>query len=101
MNELIAEHQQSRKLTDKLLDARNSYVRGNKESVTEIESLIRQIVDLHKLHIEKEDKRFFYPCLEYLSNLEQDDMLAAMAEFDSKVIHQKYTEVVELLETGG
>ena len=98
MTELVAEHQQSRELTDDLLNARNRYSQDSNVPVTEIESLIRQLIDLHTMHIGKEDKHFFYPCLEYLSDTEQDDMLKAMWEFDRKLIHQKYTEMVEQLE---
>jgi hemerythrin-like domain-containing protein len=52
------------------------------------------LVTLYPAHIEKEDKRFFYPCLEYFSREEQDKMLAEFWEFDRKMIHEKYQNVI-------
>ncbi|MDO8715580.1 MAG: hypothetical protein Q7J73_02050, partial [Dehalococcoidales bacterium] len=44
-------------------------------SLEEIESCLKELVRFYPAHIEKEDKHFFYPCLEYLSEKEQQDML--------------------------
>jgi hemerythrin-like domain-containing protein len=51
-------------------------------------------------HIEKEDKHFFYPILDYFTGKEQDAMLQEFWEFDKKMIHEKYKKVVEEYERG-
>jgi hemerythrin-like domain-containing protein len=98
MNELIEEHASARRMTRNLANARESYVKGSLGSVKDIVAFIRELVDFYPQHIEKEDKHFFYPCLEYLSKQEQDDMLQEFWEFDRKLIHEKYENVVGELE---
>jgi hypothetical protein len=40
----------------------------------------------------------FYPCMEYFTKNEQDVMLDEIWEFDRKMIHEKYTKVVDFLK---
>jgi hemerythrin-like domain-containing protein len=100
MNELIEEHIQARKMVRSLVDARDNYLKGNGESLEELAILVRQLIDFYPAHIEKEDKHFFYPCLEYFSKKEQEDMLNEFWDFDKKLIHEKYRGIVEQLEKG-
>jgi len=51
------------------------------------------------VHIEKEDKRFFHPIMNYFSRQEMDAMLQEFEEFDRKVIHEKYADLVISRET--
>ena len=46
-----------------------------------------------------EDKRFFYPCMNYFSEEEQAALLQQFYEFDRNMIHEKYRQVVEQCET--
>jgi len=98
MNELIEEHISARKMVTALLTAREKYINGDRQSLEEITSLLETIGNFYPVHIEKEDKHFFYPCLDYFSKQEQDDMLKEFWEFDRKVIHEKYQKVVEVQE---
>jgi hemerythrin-like domain-containing protein len=95
MNELIEEHVNARKMVTALLEARENYVNGSSEALKEITTLLEKIGSFYPVHIEKEDKHFFYPCLDYFSKEEQDSMLKEFWEFDRKVIHEKYLRVVE------
>lgn len=97
MDELVAEHVQARQMVRSLAVSRDSYLAGNNKSVPEIISLMQKLVELYPRHIEKEDKHFFYPCLEYFSREEQDRMLQEFWEFDRKMVHEKYEKVVEEL----
>ena len=97
MGELVEEHALARKLTGALATARDAYVRGNGQSLKEIVDSMQKLTRLYPGHIEKEDKGFFYPCMEYFSKQEQDNMLRAFYEFDQKMIHEKYQKVVEEL----
>jgi len=49
-----------------------------------------------RTRINREDEHFFYPCMEYFTKNEQDVMLDEYWEFDRKMIHEKYTKVVDL-----
>lgn len=98
MNELVEEHVFGRKTTAMLAEATNRYEKRNTDSLEEILSCLNTLVDFYPKHIEKEDKYFFFPILDYLSKTEQDDMLNEFWEFDRKIIHEKYGKVVEKYE---
>ncbi|HOI93114.1 MAG TPA: hemerythrin domain-containing protein [Syntrophobacter fumaroxidans] len=100
MKELVDEHVHSRETVKQLVEAKERYLRGEgtaREVVAHLEALAR----FYPLHIEKEDKHFFYPCMEYFTKEEQDRMLAEFYEFDRKMIHEKYRNVVERMEARG
>ncbi|HNS55073.1 MAG TPA: hypothetical protein PKH25_09885, partial [Syntrophales bacterium] len=65
------------------------------EALPHIARELKALVDFYPRHIEKEDKRFFFPCLEYLTQAEQDRMLGEFRAFDRNMIHEKYRGVVE------
>jgi hemerythrin-like domain-containing protein len=97
MQELIDEHVYGRKLVSALVEVTSSYSQ-EKENVSQvILGLLSKLTSFYPAHIEKEDKHFFYPCLDYLTKQEQDDMLTQFWEFDRSLIHEKYTKVVEEL----
>jgi hemerythrin-like domain-containing protein len=98
MGELVEEHALARRLTANLVSARDNYVRGSEEALRDVVHFMRELTGLYPGHIEKEDKRFFYPCMEYFSREEQDNMLRSFYEFDQKMIHEKYQKVVAELE---
>jgi len=95
MDELIEEHAFGRKLVSKLADAMESYRRSGANAFEDIKACLEELIAFYPAHIEKEDKHFFYPCLEYLSKQEQDSMLQEFWEFDRKMIHERYQRAVE------
>lgn len=94
MEELIEEHVQARKKVGRLIKAKNNFLAGSGESAP-VADCIRDLISFYPPHIEKEDKHFFFPCLNYFSPAEQDRMLAEFQEFDRRMIHEKYTKAVE------
>ena len=74
MEELVEEHRYARKTVGLLVDAKERYLKGQNTSL-EVVSLLKELARFYPLHIEKEDKHFFYPCLEYFTGEEQDRML--------------------------
>jgi hypothetical protein len=48
--------------------------------------------------METEDKHFFVPSMRYFSVVEQADMMRAFAEFDAKLVHEKYKLLIEDME---
>ena len=98
MGELVEEHKYARKTVGMLVDAKERYLRGENTS-QEVISLLTELAHFYPIHIEKEDKHFFYPCMEYFTKGEQDQMLSEFYEFDGKMIHEKYGKVVDQIES--
>jgi hemerythrin-like domain-containing protein len=95
MNELIREHVQGREMVGKLLQAKMDYSRGVSDALADISSALNDLTIFYPQHIEKEDKHFFFPAMDYFTPEEQDRMLADFREFDRKMIHEKYCQMVE------
>ena len=95
---LSQEHILARKMVISLVNAKENYKKGDVESLKDIVSGIKRLVEFYPAHIDKEDKHFFYPPLDYLSKQEQDDMLQEFWDFDRKLIHEKYQGIVVKLE---
>jgi hemerythrin-like domain-containing protein len=98
MRELINEHVYARKTTASLNEAKKRYVKGNEYARNDVWKLLNDLVEFYPKHIEKEDKRFFYPSMYYFSPQEQETMLNEFRDFDRKIIHEHYTKVLDELE---
>jgi len=98
MQELIEEHKMGRNNVKKLAEAKEEYVGGSQDALKEILSNLETLAKFYPQHIEKEDKHFFIPCMEYFTEEERDKMLDAMGEFDRNMIHGKYREIVQNYE---
>jgi len=59
---------------------------------------MKRLIAFYPSHIEKEDKRFFRPVMNYFSKQEQDALLQEEYEFDKNFIHALYREIVIKLE---
>jgi hemerythrin-like domain-containing protein len=94
MDELVKEHIIGRENTRKLVEARNKYLAGEKDSVKAILENMAILAKFYPKHIEKEDKNFFLPVMNYFIKEEQCAMLNEFYEFDRKFIHVKYNDIV-------
>jgi hemerythrin-like domain-containing protein len=94
MEELIQEHRWAREITRSLVEANRSYVGGDEKALSRIVECMKTLVEFYPKHIEKEDRHFFLPVMEYLDEQEKDAMLREGNEFDRKLIHEKYQNVV-------
>lgn len=101
MRALIDEHVYARKTTGNLAKAKNAYANGNHEAQKDVWKFMNDLVEFYPKHIEKEDKVFFNPSMEYFSPEEREAMLGAFWDFDRKIIHEHYTKVLEGLERMG
>jgi hemerythrin-like domain-containing protein len=99
MDELVNEHVQARKMTQRLVEANERFLHGDVKALHDIEEHLIALTTFYPHHIEKEDKNFFFPCMEYFSPPEQDAMLKEFWEFDRRLIHEKYQKVVDALES--
>ncbi|MCK9275765.1 MAG: hemerythrin domain-containing protein [Syntrophales bacterium] len=94
MKELIGEHETARTTVKELLKAKEAYLRNESSSLDTILQSLDRLSELYPGHIEKEDKKFFYPAMEYFSNEEQEKMLDEFYAFDRSMIHEKYNDII-------
>ena len=95
VNDLIEEHKYARKLVSELVAAKQQYVEGNHDALSVIIERLNSLVSFYPGHIKKEDDVFFPDTEKYFTLDEQNDMLNKFWEFDRKMIHEKYQNVVE------
>lgn len=98
MQRLIQEHNWARQAVGKLSSANDRYLRGDTAALNTIIYELGKIVQFYPAHIEKEDKHFFIPIMDYFTPAEQQAMLDRFWEFDRAMIHEKYRKVVDELE---
>ncbi|MCJ7508293.1 MAG: hemerythrin domain-containing protein [candidate division Zixibacteria bacterium] len=98
MDELINEQILARKTVGRLVGAKERYTQGMTDARPEVVECLKLLVEFYPAHIEKEDKHFFIPCMTYFTQKEQDQMLEEGWEFDRKMIHEKYQNIVKELE---
>jgi hemerythrin-like domain-containing protein len=98
MKELIEEHVYARKTTRNLESAKERFVNGSPEALKDVRKFLNDLAEFYPKHIEKENKNFFYPVMEYLTPQEQETMLQEFYDFDRKLIHEKYTKTIDEME---
>jgi hemerythrin-like domain-containing protein len=98
MRELIEEHVYGRKTTRSLESAKERFVNGNPEALKDVVKFLGDLAEFYPKHIEKEDKKFFYPVMTYFIAQEQEAMLQEFYDFDMKLIHEKYAKTVAEME---
>jgi hemerythrin-like domain-containing protein len=95
INKLEQDHQYARKIVTNLSNQNNNYIQGKTSSIKEITKNLEKLVTLYPVHIETEDKEFFYPSMDYFTEEEQQKMLQEFYDFDKKMIHEKYLQIIE------
>jgi len=98
INKLEQDHQYARKIVTNLSNQNNNYIQGKNNSTREITDNLEKLVTLYPVHIETEDKEFFYPSMDYFTEEGQQKMLQEFYDFDKKMIHEKYLQIVEQQE---
>jgi hemerythrin-like domain-containing protein len=101
MEELLQDHVQGRKLVGDLAKANQRYQEGDRQALGEVADLLARLTVFYPRHIAKEDKEFFYPCMELFSKEEKDAMLQRFWEFDRLLIHELNENMVQGLEARG
>jgi hemerythrin-like domain-containing protein len=98
MNELIQEHIGGRQLTSKLAEANSRYTNGDVSALEDIVFHLGQLVAFYSEHIEREERIFLPASRTYFTEEEDHSLLSQFWEFDRKMIHEKYRQVVKELE---
>ena len=100
VEELMADHRKGRDLTGKLVEANDAYRNGDDKAVFTIFDCVKSLVEFYPKHIEKEDRHFFIPVMEYFSSEEKEAMLEEEYAFDRELIHEVYRTYVKKAEEG-
>jgi hemerythrin-like domain-containing protein len=95
LEDLVKEHAHGRNVTRSLAEANERYASGDEAALSDIGALLDVLIEFYPRHIEKEDKLFFIPCMEYFTDEEQQRMLDKFNEFDRNLIHETYKKLVE------
>ncbi|OPX96673.1 MAG: Hemerythrin HHE cation binding domain protein [Syntrophorhabdus sp. PtaU1.Bin002] len=96
MEELVEDHRQARKTVVKMVEAKEEYILGSKGMLPVILDCMEFMTDFYPRHIEKEDKHFFLPCMNYFTPEEKDLMLKEGWEYDKNLIHDLYREKINM-----
>lgn len=92
MDELVEEHGVGRKAVGELREAVGAYRKGDAAALATVVGRLEWLADFYPVHIDKEDKRFFLPVMDYFSAEERDALIEEEAEFDRKFIHEVYRD---------
>ncbi|MFA5008481.1 MAG: hemerythrin domain-containing protein [Candidatus Omnitrophota bacterium] len=95
---LIAEHIYGRKTLNSLISSKERYLNGENSGLIGIIKFAEELINFYPKHIEKEDKHFFIPVMEYFSKEEQNKMIEEFFKFDQALIHERYKDVIEKWE---
>lgn len=102
LGELVAEHLRGRGLVRRIHEANREVARCDQPAAAEtLLPLLRELAAFYPVHIEKEDKQFFFPVMRHFSRQEMDAMLAEYDSFERKLLHEKYEKLVAEGEAGG
>ena len=88
MSELRVEHQYSRGIVGKWMNANQRYFDGEDTS-WEITSYLKELIQFYPRHIRKEDEHFFHPILDYFRKEEFIKMMREFEEFDNNVLYRR------------
>jgi len=94
MEELMEEQRWGRKTTVRLVEANKRYMQGERKAMSTVTDCMKSLVQFYPKHIEKEDKHFFIPCMDYFTEIEQQAILREEWEFDRSLIHERYRNIV-------
>lgn len=98
MDELIHEHVWARGRVAKIVEAAGRAEDGNAQARAEVAAVMKELAEFYPQHIRREDKAFFPAAMKYLNLEEQQVMLSEEREFDRRMIHDKYRDMVAELE---
>lgn len=99
VNELIADHEYVRQTVAALDASREKYFSGDQKALKEALELLTALAKFYRLHIEKEEKHFFYLAMQFLTEQERKDMLANFSEFNRNFTDKRYNGIIDSFKT--
>jgi hemerythrin-like domain-containing protein len=97
MTELMAEHAIARRTVNALENAKQQYVPGKTDNLDKLLDSLNALTKLYPTHIEKEDKHFFYPSMEYFTEIEQNQMMANFVNYNKEFTDKRYEQIIRAI----
>jgi hemerythrin-like domain-containing protein len=94
MTELMAEHAIARRIVNTLEDVKQQYVPGKTDNLNALLDSLNALAKLYPIHIEREDKHFFYPSMQYFTDIEQNLMIVNFVTFNQEFTDKRYEQVI-------
>jgi len=98
LEELEAEHVQGRKMVGRLAMVRERVIRGEASAPRDLAALMEELARFYPAHIDKEDREFFLPCMDYFSEEERASLLQEGQEFDRNLLQSYYEGLLDARE---
>ncbi len=98
MDGLIEGHRWARRTVAELEAAKETYLQGKYLALNAVLDKTGDLIRFYPGHIRREDDVFFPASLGYMSQPQEDAMLAEFLDWDRRMIHEKYAAVVDALE---
>ena len=70
-------------------------MKGDLDAVGPILTICKSLAEFYPGHMEKEEKDFFIPSMEYFSRREQEEMVRKFWEFDKDLLLEKYLKFMD------
>jgi hemerythrin-like domain-containing protein len=100
MQDLINEHVYARGVVKELVLAKDKCVQGEADKMKDVCEKMEILADFYPKHIKKEDEDFFLRTEKYFTPEELKIMSEKFTEFDAHLIHEKYHQVCQELNSG-
>ena len=94
LEELVEEHKLGRRLTAALAEANRRHRKGEADALAAVAESLGSLLAFYPGHIEKEDKGFFIPIMDYFSPEEREAMIREGHELDSRLFHLEYEDLL-------
>lgn len=98
LEELEAEHAQGRKSVARLATVRERVLKGETTAVRDLAALLEDLAKFYPAHIDKEDRNFFLPCMDYFTEGERARLLEEEENFDRSLLTTYYEGLLDARE---
>ena len=98
LEELEAEHVQGRKTVARLAAVRERVLKGEASAVRDLAALLEDLAKFYPAHIDKEDRDFFLPCMDYFTEEERARLLEEEAAFDRNLLNTHFEGLMDARE---
>jgi hemerythrin-like domain-containing protein/rubredoxin len=100
LERLEKDHARAREIVSMLSVLGEEHAMGHPGAAHQASMLMKDLAALYHDHIELEDQGFFVPVMGYFSAEERELMLEEFKDFDSRMIHERYSNAVDRLGGG-
>jgi len=99
IEQLRKEHIYENNMVARLSVANEEYSRGFTDEIDDVYQCLEKLTSFLPFHSKNEEEGLFKNCLDYFTVRQAQVMVKDFWEFDRKLIHQKYRDIVERLES--